>query len=59
MEQIVKELTELNKKADVIIGIMNRPENKLTKILEIVSNAAGIAGFLAVVEIIRVWILGG
>jgi len=59
MEQIVKELTELNKKADVIIGIMNRPENKLTKILEIVSNAAGIAGFLAVVEIIRVWIIGG
>jgi len=28
-------------------------------LLEIVSNAAGIAGFLAVVEIIRVWILGG
>ena len=28
-------------------------------ISEVVGNAAGIAGFLAVVEIIRVWVLGG
>ena len=56
---MVNELTELNKKVDVIIGIMNKPENKFLKILEFLSNAVGIIGILAIVEIIRIWILGG
>ena len=59
MDQVVRELTELNKKADVIIGIMNKPENKFLKIMEFVSNAVGIIGILAIAEIIRAWILGG
>ena len=59
MEQVVNELTELNKKGDVIIGIMNKPENRFLKILEFVSNAVGIIGILAVVEIIRIWFFGG
>jgi len=59
MEQVVSELTELNRKVDVIIEIMNKPENKFLKIMEFVSNAVGIIGILAVVEIIRMWIFGG
>jgi hypothetical protein len=59
MEQIVNELTELNKKVDVIIGIMNKPENKFLKVMEFVSNAVGVIGILAIVEIIRMWIFGG
>ena len=59
MEQVINELTELNKKVDVIIGIMNKPENKFMKIMEFASNAVGIIGILAVVEIVRMWILGG
>ena len=35
MEQVVKELTELNKKADVIIDILKEPENKWLKFSEI------------------------
>jgi len=31
MEQVINELTELNKKVDVIIGLMNKPENKFLK----------------------------
>ena len=59
MEQVVNELTELNKKVDVIIGIMNKPENRFLKILEFTSNAVGIIGILVIVEIIRIWIFGG
>jgi len=59
MEQVVSELTELNRKVDVIIEIINKPENKFLKIMEFVSNAVGIIGILAVVEIIRMWIFGG
>ena len=59
MEQVIKELTELNKKVDAIIGILNKPENKFLKTMEFVSNAVGIIGILAVADIIRTWILGG
>jgi len=59
MEQVIKELIELNKKVDVIIGIMNKPENKFLKLMEFVSNAVGIIGILAVADIIRTWIVGG
>jgi len=59
MEQVINELTELNKKADVIIGIMNKPENKFLRVMEFTSNAVGIIGILAVADIIRAWIFGG
>ena len=55
----VAELVKLNKKADVIIGIMQTPQNKLYKVMEIAGNAAGIISILAIVELIRNWIIGG
>ena len=59
IEQVITELAELNKKVDVIIGIMNEPENRFLKLMEIVGDAVGIIGILAIVDIIRNWILGG
>ena len=59
MGQVVKELAELNKKTGVIIDILKEPENKRLKFMEIIGNAVGIIGILAVVDIIRNWILGG
>jgi len=53
------ELVKLNKKADVIIGIMQTPQNKLLKLMEIVGNAASIIGILAIIDLIRNWIIGG
>jgi len=52
-------LAALNKKADIIINIMQKPENKFLKILEILANAAGVVGLLAVIEIMRTWFIGG
>jgi len=59
MEQVVAELKALNEKADAIIGIMQRPESRVLRLIEILGNAAGIVGILAVVDIIRNWMLGG
>ena len=55
----VAELVKLNKKADVIIGIMQTPQNKLLKLMEIVGNAASVIGILAIIDLIRNWIIGG
>ena len=55
----VAELIKLNKKADVIIGIMQTPQNMVVKVMEIVGNAVGIISVLAIVELIRNWIIGG
>jgi hypothetical protein len=59
MEQVTVELVELNKKVEKIIYILQEPENKFLKIMEIVGNIVGIIGILAIVDIIRNWILGG
>jgi len=59
MEQVVSELKELNRKADVMLDIVQMPENKLYRLLEILSNAVGVIGLLAIVELVRTWILGG
>ena len=56
---VVAELEKLNKKADVIIGIMQTPRNKLLKLMEIVGNVASIIGILAIIDLIRNWIIGG
>jgi len=42
-----------------IVEIIQKPENKFAKLMEIIGNAVGIIGILAVVDIIRIWILGG
>jgi len=59
MEQVVSELKELNRKAGVMLDIVQKPENKLYRLLEILSNAVGVIGLLAIVELVRTWILGG
>ena len=59
MEQIIAELKELNQKVDIIVNILKKPESKFFKLLEIIGNAVGIIGILAIVDIIRNWILGG
>jgi hypothetical protein len=56
---VVAELEKLNKKADIIIGIMQTPVNKVYKIMEIAGNVVGIISILAIVELIRNWITGG
>ena len=56
---VVAELEKLNKKADDIIGIMQKPRNMVVKTMEIVGNGVSIIGILAIVELIRNWIIGG
>ena len=56
VEQAIKELAELNKKADIIIGIMRKPENKFIKALEIAGAVITVVSLLSVIDIIRNWL---
>jgi preprotein translocase subunit Sss1 len=56
MEQVIAELSELNKKVDVIVGIMKKPENRFIKVLEIAGMVITVMSFLSVIDIIRNWL---
>ena len=56
VEQAIKELAELNKKADIIIGIMQKPENRIIKALEIAGAVITVVSLLSVIDIIRNWL---
>ena len=44
---------------DEMLAVLKKPENKFFKLMEIVGNAVGIIGILAIVDILRNWISGG
>ena len=56
LDKVVAELIDVNRKLDIVIKVLNKPESKLMKILEIAGNADGIFGIIAIVEIIRNWL---
>ncbi|MDR1837303.1 MAG: hypothetical protein LBQ89_06560 [Treponema sp.] len=56
MEQVVAELEKLNKKADVIIGIMKKPQNGFIKVLEIAGTIITVMSLLSVIDLIRHWL---
>ena len=55
MEQVIAELAELNKKVDVIIGIIQKPENRFLKVLEIAGVIITVLSLLSIIDIIRRW----
>ena len=56
MEQVIAELSALNKKVDVIVGIMKKPQNRLIKVLEIAGTVITVMSLLSVIDIIRHWL---
>lgn len=44
---------------DEMLAVLKKPENKFFKLMEIVGNAVGIIGILAIVDILCNWISGG
>ena len=56
MEQVIAELSELNKKVDVIVGIMKKPQNRFIKVLEIAGTVITVLSLLSVIDLIRHWL---
>jgi len=56
MEQVVTELSELNKKVDVIIDIMKKPQNRFVKVLEIAGTVITVMSLLSVIDLVRHWL---
>ena len=56
MEQVIAELSELNKQVAVIVGIMKKPQNRFIKVLEIAGTVITVMSLLSVIELIRHWL---
>jgi hypothetical protein len=57
MDEVICQLSNVNKKLDTIILIMEKPENKLVRMFEIVAMGVGILGILTVIDVIRNWLI--
>jgi len=58
MDEVICQLSYVNKKLDAIILIMRKPENKLVRIFEIAAMGVGILGILSIIDVIRNWLMG-
>jgi hypothetical protein len=54
-----KTFEHISETLDEVLAVLKKPESKFLKLVEVIGNAVGIIGILAVVDIIRGWILGG
>jgi predicted ATPase len=50
-----KTLEHISSILDTMLAIMQKPENKLLKIMAVIGNAVSIAGIIALIDIIRNW----
>jgi hypothetical protein len=55
-ENAVAQLVDVNKKLDVIVGIMQRPDSRFSKMLETAGAVVSVFGILSIIDIIRNWL---
>ena len=56
LEKAITLLEELNKKLDVIITIVKKPDNRFGNVLETVGTVVGIFSILSIIDIILNWL---
>jgi len=56
MEKVDLHLEEISGKLDVIIGIMQDPENRFIRILEIAGTIITVVSLLSVIDTLRHWL---
>ncbi|MCL2044099.1 MAG: hypothetical protein FWG89_08175 [Treponema sp.] len=59
LQNIYKALERQNEIIQQMLDIMPKPASKFQKIMETVALFVGIFGIISVIEIIRMWALGG
>ena len=56
---ILKHLDRIAEGIESISAVMNKPENKIKKALELAGYGITVLGAVSVAEIIRNWVIGG
>ncbi|MDR1351928.1 MAG: hypothetical protein LBK05_01495 [Treponema sp.] len=59
MEKVIEQLQQMNRTFERMLAVMEKPENKILRVLQVVGVGVGALGFLGLVDIIRNWIIGG
>jgi len=55
-EEVALHLKEINCKLDIIIGIMQKPENRFIRVLEIAGTIITVVSLLSVIDTLRHWL---
>ena len=56
LERTVSRLEDIDKKLDVIVSIMKKPDGKFGKALETVGTVVGVFGILSIIDIVIHWL---
>ena len=59
MEKVVEKLDNINQTLEKMLGVMQKPENKLIRALKIIGLSAGALAIFNIIENIVNWIIGG
>jgi preprotein translocase subunit Sss1 len=59
METVIEQLRKMNQTFERMLAVMEKPENKILRVLQVVGAGVGALGFLGLIDIIRNWIIGG
>ena len=57
--RVTKKLDEINRTLENILGVMQKPENKIIRFLEIAGLVSSAISILYSIYTIRNWIIGG
>ena len=56
LEKAITLLEEMNKKLDVIVTFMKKPDNRFGNVLQTVGTVVGIFSILSIIDIILNWL---
>ena len=59
MDKVVEKLDNINQTLEKMLETMQKPENKLIRILGVFGLVVGALGILNAIDIIRNWFIGG
>jgi preprotein translocase subunit Sss1 len=59
VEKVIEQLRQMNQTFEKMLAVMEKPENKILRVLQVIGAGVGALGFLGLIDIIRNWIIGG
>ena len=57
--RVPQKLDKINQTLEKILGVMQKPKNKIIRVFETIALVASATGILYFIDVIRNWIIGG
>jgi hypothetical protein len=59
MEKVIEQLERMNKTLEGILDFIKKPESKIFIAFQYAGGVVGILGIVAIIDIVKTWIIGG